>query len=69
MKFKMCVTHVQSGSTWVGEESDVTLREFDKDIATIKDNLKEITVMQLGNVILPGDFIRNHCVIEFIESV
>lgn len=66
MKIKMRVTHVQSGSSWVGEESELTQEELDAAMEVVKHNLKGINSMQLGNAILPGDFIRNHCVIRFL---
>ena len=66
MKVNMRVTHVQSGIKWVGEESELTQEELDEAIDICKSNLKAVTSMQLGNAILPGDFIRNHCVIRFL---
>jgi hypothetical protein len=67
MNIRMEIEHVQSGRKWIGEASDFTSEELEEAKQAIKENIKHITYVELGTDILPGDFIRNYCVIRFVD--
>jgi hypothetical protein len=66
MIVRMIVKHVSSGLEYYGDASDeITEKEFEEMKDYIKNHLSSITYLELNNTILPGDFIRNNCVIIF----
>ena len=65
MKMQMCIMHVQTGQKWEGEYVEVTEAELEEAKDAIKQNIGNITYIELENDIIPADFIRNHCVVQF----
>ena len=65
MKVKMVIMHVVSGHIWSGDATELTEDELEQAKASIKDNIGNFTYIELGETILPGEFIRQHCVITF----
>lgn len=69
MKAQMVITHVQSGKRWAGEQQELTEDEFDDVKDTITSNIGTMRYIESADGdILPGDFIRNHCVLTIIKS-
>lgn len=65
MKVQMVITHAHSGACWKGEQQDLTEDEFIDLKATITSNISTMRYIESADGdILPGDFIRNHCVIS-----
>jgi hypothetical protein len=65
MKVKMVIMHATSGHIWSGDESEVTEDELEVAKNAIKDQLGNLTYIELGQTIIPADLIRNQCVIAF----
>lgn len=65
MKMQMEIKHVQSGQKWHSEPTEVTQEEFETADSAIKENISKLTYIELEGNILPGEFIRNHCIIHF----
>lgn len=65
MKVKMVIMHVQSGKCWVGEQSEVSEKDLEEVKTSIKENLSSLTYIDVDGDIIPGEFIRQHCVIKF----
>jgi hypothetical protein len=66
MKAHVVITHIQSGKQWTGEQQELTEDEFLDLKNTIIDNISYMRYVESAEGhILPGDFIRNHCVITF----
>jgi hypothetical protein len=65
MKMQIEVRHVQLGHKWHSEVVEVTQEEFAAATAVIKESLDKLTYLEMDGDILPGEFIRNHCVISF----
>ena len=65
MKFRVNIYHVGNGSVWYGawcegEDELVKVQE------TLKENIASLRYMVLADdVLVPGDFIRNHCIIMY----
>ena len=69
MKAQMVITHIQSGKRWNGEQQDLSEDEFNETKDTILSNLSTLRYIESADGdILPGDFIRNHCVLTIIKS-
>lgn len=69
MKAQMVITHIQSGKRWTGEQQDLSEDEFNETKDTILSNLSTLRYIESADGdILPGDFIRNHCVLTIIKS-
>lgn len=66
MKVQMRVVHVQTGRVWLTEAGDATQAEIDEMSAAIKETIAQLTFIEIDGDILPGDFIRQQCVIRFI---
>lgn len=66
MRVKMQIIHVQSGSRWTGDASDLTEDELVLMQDSVRGSLKHVNYIELDGTILPGDFIRQQCVITFI---
>ncbi len=66
MKIQMVVEYVQTKHRWCGEVMEVTEAEFEEAKDAIKQNIKNLTYVELGDAIIPADFIRNQCVIRFV---
>jgi hypothetical protein len=68
MKAQMVITHVQSGKRWAGEQQELTEDEFLdlKDVITSNITTMRYVESTDGDI-LPGDFIRNHCVLTIIQ--
>ena len=62
-KCTMTITHVQSGRTWSGEATELTAEELEIINQGMKDNISSLNYIELAGTILPGDFVRNHCII------
>lgn len=68
MKAQMVITHVQSGKRWASEAHELTEDELFDMTYTMKNSLAHLQYVESVNGdILPGDFIRQHCVITFIK--
>ena len=69
MKVKMVIHHMPSGHIWVGDESDeVTEEDFELVKTALKEQIANLTFIELGETIIPGELIRQHCVITFQKS-
>lgn len=69
VNMRMVVTHVHSGKQWIGEWIELESEdEFQEAMAAVRENLSDIHYLGFGNITIPGDFIRNHCIIEFEMS-
>lgn len=68
MKVKMVIMHVASGHIWSGDDSEVTEDELEVAKNAIKEQLGNLTYIELRDVIIPADLIRQHCVITFQKS-
>ena len=67
---RMVVTHVQTGKVWNGElVTAESKEEFDEMVDAFKGNISQMTYMCFQDTILPGNFIRNHCVIDFQRTI
>lgn len=68
MRGQMVITHVQSGKRWANDVQEVDEDTFLGLKNTMKDHLANMQYIESANGdILPGDFIRQHCVITFIK--
>ncbi len=66
MKVKVILTHVQTGICWYGEEMEVDQDTFDTLKGQLKDNISNMQYFEAqGGTIVPGDFVRMQCVINF----
>ena len=68
MQVQMVVVHVQSGREWVGEQSEISVEDLEVAKNAIKEHIVKVNYIELAGYILPGDFIRNHCVITFQKA-
>jgi uncharacterized Fe-S center protein len=68
MKVKMVISHVVSGHIWAGDETEITEDELEVAKTAIKDQIGNLTYIELGQTIIPADLIRQHCVITFQTS-
>lgn len=69
MKVQVVITHVQSGKRWAGGAQALNDEELNDLKQMFKDNIGEMRyiVTDEGDL-LPGDFIRSHCVISFCTT-
>lgn len=65
--YKMVVINVMTNQQWSSESQIVSDNELDEMKTIIKDNMKNLNYLEIGNIILPGDFVRNNCIISFVE--
>jgi hypothetical protein len=65
MKVNMVIQHVSTGKVWTGDVSEITEAQLEEAKTAIKENLGNLTYVELRETILPADFIRNQCVITF----
>jgi hypothetical protein len=65
MKVQMVIRHIVTGEFWVGERVELTDLQAEEAKTAIKDNIDKLSFIELNDTILPGDFIRNHCIIRF----
>lgn len=68
IKVKLVVTHIQTGIKFDGGWQEIEPDGVSEVKSAIKDNLQELTYLELGDTIVPGDFIRNHCVIDILTA-
>jgi hypothetical protein len=70
MKAQMVITHVASGKRWCNDPQEVDEATFEEMRATLKANISDLNWMESAQGdILPGDFIRQHCVITLCKIV
>jgi len=67
IKVQAIVTHVATNRKFECALTEVTLEEMIAMVDEIKDSIADLTYLDVGGTILPGDFIRNHCVIEILK--
>lgn len=68
MKEQMIVMHVESGKQWSTGYTEVTTDKLGELKEFIKSNLSSLGYLEIDGDILPGDFVRNHCILRFLNK-
>lgn len=55
-----------TNKVWLNPPTEMTQAEVDEATEAIKEAIGELTYIEVDGDILPGDFIRQHCVLRFI---
>jgi len=66
MQVQLRIQHVQTGKTWVNPPTEMTQEEVDLAAIGMKESLADLTYIEVEGDVLPGDFVRQQCVLRFI---
>jgi len=65
MNAQIIVTCVRTNAIFSGEIVDISPDEYESTFQSIKESLTNMSYIQLKDMIIPGNFLRNECVLQF----